>query len=116
MAYCTAVVHIHKDLCSQMPVNPDLHHPRKIRPVSFGAREVELNPVPMVRVIQSLAVPIDFKLELDLPLQTAIRQIPQAHKISLPALPRARPSLVFSFSITLIQRPHFPDINSGVLP
>jgi len=73
MACCVAVVHIHKNFCCQMTVSPDLHHPRKIRPVSLGARKVELDPVPMVRVTQSLAVPIDFKLETNLPLQTAIR-------------------------------------------
>jgi hypothetical protein len=56
-----------------MLVNPDLHHPRKIRPVSLGAREVELDPVPVIMVTQGLAVPIDFKLETNLPLQTAIR-------------------------------------------
>jgi hypothetical protein len=73
MACCAAVVDICKIFCRQMPISPDLHHPWKNRPVSLGAREVELDPVPMVRVTQSLAVPIDFKLETNLPLQTAIR-------------------------------------------
>jgi hypothetical protein len=73
MACCATIVHIHKDFCRQMPVTPDLHYPRKIQPVSLGAREVELDPVPVIRVIQSLAVPIDFELESNLPLQTAIR-------------------------------------------
>ena len=72
MAYCTAVIHIHKDFRSQMPVKPDRHHPRKIQPVTLGTREVELYPVPMIRVIQSLAVPIDFELETDLPLQSSL--------------------------------------------
>ncbi len=73
MACCAAVVHIHKNFCHQMTFSPDLHHPWKIRPVSLGARKVELDPVPMVRVTQSLAVPINFKLEMNLPLQTVIQ-------------------------------------------